>query len=179
MFGDLPGEYPREYEGWTTIGDGSEVFLRPIKPTDGPLLVEGFHKLSPRSIYLRFLSPLRDLPEKWVYQFTHVDYRNDFALVATIHERGLESIIAVGRYAQNPTTGRAEVAVVVRDDWQRRGLGKALLLRLMEIARENRITRFEAFIDKDNFIVIGLISSLGVRHTMGSEEGLYRVEMEI
>jgi acetyltransferase len=179
MFGELPRDYPRKYEGWTTIRDGSEVFLRPIKPTDGPLLVEGFRKLSPRSIYLRFLSPLRHLPEKWVHQFTHVDYRNDFALVATIHERGLESIIAVGRYAHNPSTGRAEVAIVVRDDWQRRGLGKAILLKLMEIARENKVTRFEAFVDRDNVIVMRLISALGALYRVEPEEGLYHVEMDI
>jgi acetyltransferase len=91
--------YPSRYEAWVTLRDETKVFLRPVKTTDGPLLLELFKELSPSSVYLRFLSPMHTLPENLVYQFTHIDYKKDFGLVALTNIGNSSVIIGVGRYA--------------------------------------------------------------------------------
>src|SRR5512139_1396154 len=108
--------YPSRYEAWVTLRDETKVFLRPVKTTDGPLLLKLFKKLSPSSVYLRFLSPMHNLPENLVYQFTHIDYKKDFGLVALMNIGNSSAIIGVGRYAYYPERERPELAVVVRDD---------------------------------------------------------------
>ena len=84
--------YPSRYEAWVTLRDETKVFLRPVKEMDGPLLSELFSKLSQASVILRFLSPLHNLPEKLVYQFSHVDYKKDFGLVALINTNALSNV---------------------------------------------------------------------------------------
>lgn len=174
----VPFEYPAMYEAWVALKDGSKLFLRPIRPRDAPLLIDLFHKLSPRSIYMRFLSPLRQLPEGWARRLATVDYVRDFALVGVIEEGPGEAIVAVGRYASDPEKDRAELAVVVRDDWQGRGLGRLVLARVIEIARENGIGRFDAVVDHENSTVMGIIDELGYPHRVRTEQGAYYVEIE-
>jgi len=174
----VPFEYPARHEGWAALKDGSRVFLRPIKPSDAALLIGLFNRLSPRSIYMRFLSPLRQLPEGWATRLATVDYVRDFALVGVVREGQDEAIITVGRYASDPRRDRAELAIVVRDDWQGRGLGKFVLARVIDIAKENGIRRFEAVVDHENSIVMGIIDRLGYPHRVRPEQGAYYVEIE-
>jgi acetyltransferase len=174
----IPFEYPAQHEARVALKDGSKLLLRPIRPSDAPLLIDLFNKLSPRSIYMRFLSPLRQLPEGWARRLATVDYVKDFALVGVIEEGPGEALVAVGRYASDPEKGRAELAVVVRDDWQGRGLGRLVLARVIEIARGNGIRRFDAVVDHENSIVMGIIDQLGYPHRVRTEQGAYYVEIE-
>jgi acetyltransferase len=135
--------YPSRYEEWVDLRNGRKVFLRPVKETDGPLLVELFEEMSVLSVRLRFLSPLHHLPEQLVYRFTHVDYRKDFGLAALINENS-GPIIGVVRYAYDPQSEMLELAVAVRDDWQRNGLGSRLLIRVVKVSTEHGYSRFGA-----------------------------------
>jgi len=170
--------YPSRYEAWVILRDGTKVFFRPVKATDGPFLLELFKKLSPLSISLRFLFPLDDLSEKTVYQFTHVDYKKDFGLAAFVDNGDSGAIIGVGRYAYDPENERPELAVVVRDDWQGKGLGTLLLLRVVNIGRENGFSRFGALIDSQNRVIMSIFRRLGYDYKIyRREQDAYFIEI--
>jgi acetyltransferase len=90
--------YPSRYEVSVSLRDETKVFLRPVKATDGPLLLELFNKLSPSSGRPRFLYPLHNMPEKLVCQFSPVDYKKDFGLVAITNIRNSDTVVGVGRF---------------------------------------------------------------------------------
>lgn len=171
--------YPSRYEMSVNLRDGTEVFLRPVKETDGPLLLELFNKLSPSSVRLRFLSVLHRLPEELVYQFTHVDYKMSFGLAAFINREHSGPIIGVARYAYDFETKLPELAVVVRDDWQEKGLGSVLLSRVIAIGEENGFSRFEATIDSQNQTIIHIFEKIGIRHKIRRrEQDSYLIEIQ-
>jgi acetyltransferase len=169
--------YPSQYESWLTLKDGREVFLRPILHTDGHLLVDLFNKLSPQSIYLRFLNPLHALPEDLLYRLAHVNYNNEFALVAVIKEDGKDAIIAVGRYAYDPQANLTDFGVAVRDDWQNLGLGKSLLVKILAIGKEHGISRFETLISPQNNIIRQTLGGLGYEMKYSLRSGVFQVEI--
>ena len=124
--------------------NGTAVRLRPIEPTDEGLLQDLFYRSSDRTIYLRFFQHLKALPHARAQQLIDIDYREQLALVAVAHEGEREVVVAVGRYYLDPATGTAECAFMVRDDWQNKGIGRQLVSRLVEIARDAGIRAFSA-----------------------------------
>ncbi len=171
--------YPSRHETWVTLRDETKVFLRPVKTTDGSLLLELFKRLSPSSVYLRFLSPIHILPENLIHQFTHIDYKNDFGLVALNNIKNSGAIIGVGRYAYYEERERPELAVVVRDDWQGKGLGSLLLMRVIEIGRENGFSRFGASVDPENQVIMNIFKRLGYDYKISQRErGVYYIEIQ-
>jgi acetyltransferase len=183
--------YPAQYESRLKIKDGREVFLRPVLQTDGDLLVDLFNKLSIESIRLRFMRLLRAMPEDMLFQFTHVNYDTEFALVAVVREYGLpigglkekllaahkDAIIAVGRYAFDPQTNATDFAVAVRDDWQNNGLGKLLLGKIFAIGKEHGISRFVSVISPQNNIIRQTLGGLGYEVKYSWESGVFQVEI--
>lgn len=152
--------YPAQYERFLALKNGGSVFVRPIRDTDGKLLLELFDKLYPNSIYRRFLTPLRMIPESLLFKLTHVNYESDFALVAVIPENGKDAVIAVARYGYDPGDQVTDFAILVRDDWQGLGLGKCLLKDIFAIGREHGISCFVSLIDSNNHAMKQLIKSL-------------------
>lgn len=120
--------------------DGATMHVRPISPDDGQRLIEFHRRLSPETVYRRFFSAHPELTAREVERFTHVDFVERLALVA---EREGE-LVAVARYDKIPGTGDAEVAFVVADAYQGRGLGTLLLEHLASAARGRGIARFVA-----------------------------------
>jgi len=167
--------YPSQYEHWISLKNDKEIFLRPILPTDEPLLVDLFNKLSDQSRYLRFLSHHHVLSEDMLYHFTHIDYDSEFALVAVIKEDGKDAIIAVGRYMLDPSGNFADLAIAVRDDWQHFGLGKSLLGSIVDIGRDHGISRFESIMDPRNDIVKMVLQELGYDVKYNLRDGVYQV----
>jgi acetyltransferase len=154
-------QYPLYYEEWITLKDGSAIFLRPIKPTDGPLLLDLFQKLSRETIYFRFLTHLERLQPEMLRQLVEIDYETHFALAAIITESAKESIIGTCRYIVKENTDHAELTVVLRDDWQRKGLGKAMVTRVVDIARAKGIAGIEILLDYRNEGMKRIFASLG------------------
>ncbi len=157
------GSYPSQYETRLTLKNGKEVFLRPVMETDAPLLVDLFNKLSRESRYLRFLRHMDSLPEHLLYNFTHVNYTSDFALVAILEEDGKEAIVGVGRYGFDPHQNNTDLAVAVRDDCQGLGLGKLLLVKTIDIGREHGVSRFVSVLDPRNNLIRHIVSKLGYK----------------
>lgn len=114
-------------------------------------------RLSERSRYQRFMQHLEQLPPSLLARFTHLDYGRELALAA-LHEN---EFIAVGRYAPNPDGTTAEFGLVVADAWQHQGLGRVLLERLCEAARDAGYEALFGYMLADNRGMIELAARLG------------------
>jgi len=155
--------------------DGGTVHVRPITPADADALVAFHGRLSPRTIHFRFFSPRPRLSPREVERFTTVDHDDRVALVAELgHE-----LVAVARYDRLPATSSAEVAFVVGDAHQGRGLGTLLLEHLAAAARERGITRFFADTLPDNRRMIGVFRDAGWATSAKLEDGVVRIEFAI
>jgi RimJ/RimL family protein N-acetyltransferase len=139
-----------KYAAEVKLRDGSTMKPRAIRPDDTPRLLDFVKRLSARSRYLRFHHYIANLTEAEAERFTCVDYNATMALVAVVTEREEERIIAVGRYYRYPGTDRAEVAFVVEDKYQGKGIATDLLDRLEVIAREKDVRYFEALVLLEN-----------------------------
>ena len=174
-------KYPEEYEEWITLKDGSVIFLRPIKPSDGPLILDLIHKLSPETIYFRFLTRLDRLQPELLKHILEIDYETHFTLVAISEEAETESIIGSCRYITTQKMDHAELTVVLRDDWQRRGLGKIMATRVVTVARLKGIYSIEIAFDYRNEGMKRLFASLGypVKHESSLVDIADRMEIYI
>ncbi len=141
---------PKEFRATYLMPDGTQIVFRPIHPTDEPLMRELFYALSQQTIYYRFMSNFRVVPRRQIQDFVYIDHRNEVALVGTIPAAHGEDIIALGNYYLDPKTNRAEVAFVVHDKWQRKGIGTFMLQQLIRIARRNGIRGFTAEVLAEN-----------------------------
>jgi len=171
--------YLTQYESRLTLKNGREIFVRPIMQTDEHLIVNLFERLSPHSIYMRFLRGLPALPEDMLYRFTHINYTSEFALAGIIKEDGKDAIIAVARYAYTPHDNITDLAVAVRDDWQHFGLGKSLLKKIVEIGKEHGIYRFGGMIDPQNKLIMQILLELGYNVKYSLKSGFFQVEIQV
>ncbi|HNQ88533.1 MAG TPA: GNAT family N-acetyltransferase [Verrucomicrobiota bacterium] len=141
---------PKELKTTYLLKDGTQVNFRPIHPTDEPRMRDLFYALSQQTIYYRFMSFRKVIPRRAIQEFVYIDHRNDVTIVGTLPEASGEEIMSVGSYYLDPKTNMAEVAFVVRDDWQNRGIGTFLLQTLIRTARRNGIRGFSAEVLTDN-----------------------------
>jgi acetyltransferase len=135
--------YPQQYVGEWTMKDGTHVTIRPIRPEDEPLMIDFHSRLSDRSVYLRYFQPLK-LTQRTAHErltrICFIDYDREMALVAERkHEDGRCEVLAVGRLSKLHGRQEAEIAVLVRDEYQHRGLGTELVDRLLQIARDEKL----------------------------------------
>ncbi len=150
---DLEGKIvvgPKEFRTTYILPDGTQVTFRPIHPTDEPRMRELFYALSEQTRYYRFMSHQKVVPRKQIQEFVYIDHRNEVALVGTLPAPHGEEIIALGNYYLDPKTNRAEVAFVVHDKWQNKGIGTFLLQQLIRIAKRNGIRGFTAEVLAEN-----------------------------
>ncbi|MBW1975484.1 MAG: bifunctional acetate--CoA ligase family protein/GNAT family N-acetyltransferase [Deltaproteobacteria bacterium] len=152
--------YPEEWEVRGTTSGGLEVFVRPIRPEDAPLLVELFHVLSPTSIYYRFFRPLKELSEDMLVRFTQVDYDREIALVAMDASSAGERMLGVARVISDPDGKRAEFSVLIGDPWQGRGVGAMLLSRCLVIAKRRGIKEVWGTVLRENRGMLALAKKL-------------------
>jgi acyl-CoA hydrolase/GNAT superfamily N-acetyltransferase len=164
------GVYPKELETYATF-DEVEIFFRPIKPTDEPLMQDLFYSLSEESIYYRFFSSISVMSHAKVQRFTTIDYQKELAIVGVVEEEEREKIIAVGRYAVEPGTNMAEVAFLVHDDWQRKGIGTWLQTYLVEIAKSRGVAGFTGRVLRDNARALSLVHKSGLTIESTMEDG--------
>ena len=155
--------YPSDYVESVTLRDGTGVMIRPIRPDDAPRLQVTFTRLSSQTIYLRFFETFKQLSDKQAMYFANVDYHERMALVAEVMEAGEDSIIAVARYdmLSDSEPGAAESAIVVRDDYQNRGLGTIIMIRLLNYARDHGVASFLATIHMSNARIMNFVKRSG------------------
>lgn len=156
------------------------MHLRPIVPEDEPLLHEAVAAMSERTVYFRFFSPIKRLSDAVAHRLAVVDYQDRFALVATTHRPGAkERIVGVARYDRAAGTDIAEVALAVIDEYQRRGLGGALLGILAHVAREHGIKTFSLIVLPENQQMLGLLRKMGWIHQARLAGGVYEISFDI
>jgi RimJ/RimL family protein N-acetyltransferase len=142
-----------------TLRDGTVATIRPIRPDDAPRLQAGFARLSQESIFFRFLSYMTRLADDEAYRLAHVDYDDQMALVASIQAGGDEQLIGVARYATLPAPGddTAELAIVVGDEYQGRGLGTLLLERLIAYAQAHGVRKIVGSVHQSNLKMLQIL----------------------
>ena len=143
-FGTLGGVLKR-------LPDGAPILIRPIRPDDKWMLEDGLRRLSDESVQRRFLTPKRSFSRAELRYLTEVDGRDHVALVAEYPGEPVRRLIAVGRFVRpSEDPQAAEAAIVVSDDWQRRGVGSVLAEQLADEARHLGVRRFTATMASDN-----------------------------
>jgi acetyltransferase len=153
--------YPTHLESRWQLADGTDIFIRPIRPEDAEIEAAFVRDLSPRARYFRFMHTLRELSNEMLVRFTQLDYDRELALLAVVVEGGKEVEIAVARYGINPDAESCEFAVAVADTWQARGIGQRLMTTLMEAAKARGIRVMEGEVLAENTGMLDLMSHLG------------------
>ncbi|MBT2267361.1 bifunctional acetate--CoA ligase family protein/GNAT family N-acetyltransferase [Rhodococcus erythropolis] len=170
--------YPHSWVVDVLASDGGAVALRPIVPEDADKLVEFHGKLSERTRYLRYFGPYPTMSARDVKNFTTVDHHNRVAFVMMLGDE----IIAVGRYERLLDVGdgkSAEVAFVVADAHQGRGLGPILLEYLAAAAAENGLTMFVAEVLSENRNMVTVFREAGYQVSRSFDGGVLRLEFAI
>ena len=161
--------------------DGTHVTVRPIRPEDESLMVKFHGTLSDRTVYLRYfgsLSLARRTAHERLVRICFSDYECEMVLVAEYKDpqTGELHILAVGRLNKLQADKEAEVAVMVSDQYQHRGLGTELLRRLIHIARDQNLCRLVAEVLRDNLVIQTIFRRLGFRlHLMGDPASVQAV----
>ncbi len=153
--------YPEELEKHQTLNDGTEIFFRPIKPSDEPALADMLYSLSAESVRKRYFTHTRAFPHRDVQKLANVDYRQDIAIVGLVPTTAGEEIVAIAQYFLDPRDRSAEVAFIVQDEWQAKGMGTFLLEYLAEIARARGITKFCASVLPENKTMLAVFHNSG------------------
>jgi GNAT superfamily N-acetyltransferase len=160
------------------LSDGATVIVRPIRPSDRDLLLDGFERLSAKSRYKRFLAPMDDLSEPLLRHLTEVDHHDHEAIGAIDPATGHG--IGIARYVRHPDRpDAAEAAVTVADDWQGRGLGTVLLGELADRARIAGIRVFTATVLVANHEMLEVLEPVGRVRVVDRESGALELEVDV
>jgi acetyltransferase len=173
--------YPVQYVNEWTMKNGEKVVIRPIRPEDEPLIVDFHQKLSERTVYMRYFQPLK-LSQRTAHErltrICFIDYDREMALVV---ERkppdGNREIISVGRMSKLHGRNEAELAVLVRDEFQAKGLGTELYRQMVAIARDEKLAKVNAVMLGDNREMRSLVQKLGFKVKTDLEENLVEAEL--
>ncbi len=177
----LPGKsekYPEELETHRTTRTGIELFLRPVKISDEPLLKSFFACLSDQSLYYRFASPRRRVPRERLQEFFVIDYTDKIVVLALkkTSEREAE-LLGMGQYAVNEGEHTAEAAFVVKDEYQNKGVGTVLLQTLTTFAKKQGLLGFTAEVLQENLPMMRVFHKMGFDMTTTNQEGTFELRM--
>jgi acetyltransferase len=174
--------YPQQYVRPWTLSDGTPVMLRPIRPEDEPLMIKFHGTLSDRSVYFRWLHSLQ-LSQRIAHErligVCFIDYDREMALVAEYHnpQNGQNEIIGVGRLIKSSVANEAEFAVLITDQFQRKGLGTELLRRLIQYGHDEKIQRLTGDILIENLGMQEVCKKLGISLRYAPGDGLLKAEL--
>ena len=171
--------YPSQFETEVVLNDGSAMVLRPIKIEDAPRYLAFLERLGPDSRYLWLNHVPEQVTPEDALRFCIVDYKNSFALVGEVLKQKTREIVAVGRYYRLPRKNSAEVAIVIDDNYRRKGIGTRLIECLVNAARDNGITTFEADVSAKNGDIIALLKGYGYHISRQLESDSFHVAFPI
>jgi len=160
--------YPTELEREITLRDGARLRLRAIRPEDQDRLVALYDRLSQHTAYQRFFAVMKRLPPDWAHLLANVDYQSRLALLAEHGPPDAPELVGVARYEPTDQADTAEIAFVIQDGWQNRGLGTLMLDALLSAAEARGIRRFRAYVLASNMRMIDLLArftDVQERHT--------------
>lgn len=167
--------YPSEYQREVALLDGTTLLIRPLKPADEEPLKDFFYQLKDQSLYYRFFTPGVRLSRERKEPLKYLDYDHHMAIGAFFGEPGQEEIIGVGNYILDPANGTADLAFIVRDDWQKKKLGTQLFNTMVDIARSRGIRGFTAEVLAQNRPMMKILQDSGYVLKTHLEEGVYSI----
>jgi acetyltransferase len=174
--------YPVQYVWDWAMKDGTTVTIRPIRPEDEPLMVKFHETLSDRSVYLRYFGSLSlktRIAHERMIRICFGDYDRELALVAEVKGPEGPQIVGVGRLNRASATDDAEVAVLVTDAYQNRGLGAELLRRAVRVAREEGIRVLTSEMMADNLAMQVISKALGFHLQMQNGFASMRARLQL
>jgi GNAT superfamily N-acetyltransferase len=172
-------KFDEAYGSRHVLADGTTVVLRLVQPSDREELHRQFLRMSPDSRYRRFFSGIRELSPEMLDYLTIVDGRDHFAILAFKESLDLkeEAGVGIARFVRLPgEPDVAEAAVTVVDDYQGRGIGRLLLMKLVEAARERGIKKFRGEVLTSNEPMCKLLEAAGAT---GKETGEGTLEFDV
>ncbi|MCL5777701.1 GNAT family N-acetyltransferase [Limibaculum sp. FT325] len=169
--------YPAEWEGELALADGSTALCRPVRPEDAPLYLEAFERMDPDDLRLRFFAPIGRPSMAMLAQLTQIDYARAMAFVAL--DPGTGGLLGVSRLAADPDLARAEYSVLVRSDLKGKGLGWALMTRLIDYARASGIGELYGEVLPENRTMLRMCAELGFRAEPRPAEGTVHVALDL
>ncbi|BAY88227.1 MULTISPECIES: bifunctional acetate--CoA ligase family protein/GNAT family N-acetyltransferase [unclassified Tolypothrix] len=176
--------YPTQYIGRWTLKNQTPVTIRPIRPEDEPLMVQFHHTLSEESVYFRYFHLIK-LSQRVAHdrltRICFIDYDREIALVVESQNSTKEAkeILAVGRLSKVHGTNTAEFAIVVSDRVQCQGVGTELLRRLIEIGRDEQLSKITADILAENHGMQKVCEKLGFRIQRTADPTVVKAEFDL
>ena len=171
--------YPKELEHYSTLRDGTEIFFRPIKPTDELALSEMLYSLSEQSVKTRYLTQTVAFPHRHIQQLTNIDYKKDLAIVGVVPSVSGEHVVAIAQYFLDPHTQAAEVAFLVQDEWQQKGMGTFLLDCITKIAKQRGVKRFYAKVLPNNKPMLAVFHNSGYKVNTEFDGDVYNITYDL
>ena len=176
----IPGErglYPEFLETHKITKTGLNIFFRPVKIIDEPILQDFLYSLSDNTLYRRFISSRKDMPHERVQRFVVIDYTKEISILAILQKDNREEIVGLGQYSTNEGTHTAEVAFVVSDKYQNQGIGTELLSYLTFLARRQGLLGFTAEVLWGNTAMLHLFEKMGFETERRRDEGVVELTM--
>jgi RimJ/RimL family protein N-acetyltransferase len=171
------GEYPEDLETERTTASGLQLELRPVKISDEPILKDFFYSLSDKSTYRRFISSRKDMPHERLQEFVVIDYTREIVILALVERDGTEVLVGLAQYGIHEESHTAEVAFVVRDDYQGQGIGTELLRYMTFLARKQGLLGFTAEVLVENKPMLHLFEKMGFDIDRRTESNVYELRM--
>lgn len=170
--------YPHHLETTRELPAVGTLSFRPIKPEDANRLVELIGRTSPQDLRMRFFGPVQELSRPLLARLTQIDYDREMAFVVT-QKDDPETFVAVGRLVSDPDIVRAEFALLVRTDMQRRGIGRLLLQHLISYARSRGLTELVGDVLSDNSAMRSLCKEFGFESVWSAGNSALRVRLNL
>ncbi|OGP59145.1 MAG: GNAT family N-acetyltransferase [Deltaproteobacteria bacterium RBG_13_61_14] len=175
---EAAARYPSELVEEKTFKGGLKVKFRPILPSDEDPMRRLFYRFSDEAIYYRYFSPKKVMPHRQTQRYVNVDHQRILSLVGVVGEPGEERIIAEGRYAMHPDRNYADLALVVDEEYQNRGIATYLLVRLVEIARSRKLEGLTADVIAENKPMLRVFEKIKYPFKAAMEQGVYTLTIK-
>jgi acetyltransferase len=160
--------YPKEWERRVALADGRNVFVRPLRPEDEPVVHAFFGKVTPEDLRLRFFAPVKDFSHTFIARLTQLDYGRAMAFAAIDEASG--DLFGVVRIHADANYDRGEYAILLRSDLKGHGLGWELMQLMIRYARSESLRRIDGQVLRENSVMLQMCRELGFRIGTDPEE---------
>ena len=171
--------YPSGLETVKSFKDGLEVKFKPIKPSDEDMMRRLFYEFSDESKYLRYFAKVLIMPHKEMQKYVNIDYDRVLSIVGVITDNRAERIIAEARYAYDPASGAYDMAFIVDEEFQGKGICTFMLNYLIKIARERGIKKLTATALPQNAKMLKVFSKADVKPQMKAADGVIELRFNL
>ncbi len=178
----VPGSaslYPAEVATSQVLEDGLTVRFRAIRPSDEEQMRRLFYRFSDDTVYYRYFSHVRSMPHSKMQEYVNVDYRRTMSIVALVGEPGHGHIIGEARYSLGDRGDKADIAFVVEEGYQGKGIASFFYRMLIRLARDRGVGALEAFVLSSNRAMMGVLEKGDLPIHMDLEAGIYRVTVPL